>query len=233
MIENPSPPVITIDGPSGTGKGTIGFLLANHLSWKFLDSGAIYRILAFAARQEGIALDSVADLFARAQSLVFSFSLSPKKSHLVFLGAQDCTDAIRSERCGQDASTIAAYPEIREALLIKQRTFAEWPGLVADGRDMGTVVFPDACIKFYLDASIEERAKRRFLQLKNQGNSDTLAQITEDLIQRDARDRERSHAPLKAAGDAIWIETTSRSVDEVFQEIQSIVDARTRTILSV
>lgn len=165
MIKKAKVPVITLDGPSGTGKGTLCHMLAEHLGWHFLDSGALYRVLAYAARKHGVPLTDVVSLAILALGLQLRFVLGG----LVLLDDEDVSDAIRTETCGQEASIIAAFPEVREALLARQRAFAILPGLVTDGRDMGTVVFPEANLKIYLYASAQERAMRRFLQLKEKG----------------------------------------------------------------
>lgn len=223
MNEQKIPPVITIDGPSGTGKGTLCHRLAKQLAWNFLDSGAIYRVLALGARRQAIDFNSVELLANYAKSLDFYFELDAKNTSHIYLDNRNCTLEIRSEQCAHDASTIATIPLIRDALLMRQRQFATWPGLVADGRDMGTVVFPDAIIKIYLDAKLEERSKRRYFQLKNAENNVSLAQVATDLMARDTRDTAREYAPLKAASDAIQIDTTERSIDEVFELVLDLV----------
>ncbi len=211
--------VITLDGPSGTGKGTLCHMLAEHLDWHFLDSGAIYRVLAYAARKHSIELTDVSELVLLAQHLNLRFVLGG----LVLLDDNDISDAIRTERCGQEASQIAALPEVREALLARQRAFAVEPGLVTDGRDMGTVVFPDAVLKIYLYASAEERARRRYLQLKDSGNDVRLPQVVEELAKRDARDTQRTHAPLKPAQDSVQIDTTGLTIVQVFEKVLQLV----------
>ena len=208
-------PVITLDGPSGTGKGTLCHLLAAHLGWHFLDSGAIYRVLAYASK--ALSIDST-DI-KRIVSLAHTLDLRFAEEGQVLLKDVDISSAIRSEQCGQEASKMAAVPEIREALLARQRAFAIPPGLVTDGRDMGTVVFPDALLKIYLDASVEERAQRRYLQLKNSGKNASLAQVVDELAQRDKRDIERAHAPLKPALDAVHIDTTGLTIVQVFESV--------------
>lgn len=219
-------PVITLDGPSGTGKGTLCHQLAAILGWHFLDSGAIYRILAYAARTKGIDFHAIDQLVAAAAQLDFSFEAASLDKTLVFLEKTEISEAIRTEQCGQDASRIAATPEVRQALLERQRVFARQPGLVTDGRDMGTVVFPDARLKIYLFASPEERAKRRYLQLKKQGIDATLAHVANELTERDARDTQRSHAPLKPAEDAISIDTTGLTIEQVMQRLLHLVTER-------
>lgn len=204
-------PIVTIDGPSGVGKGTLASQLATHLSWHFLDSGAIYRLLALAAIEAGVDLSHEDQVQECAPSLDLQFSPPG-----IFLGNQDVTEAIRSERCGQVASQIAAFPKVREALLERQRAFRQLPGLVADGRDMGTVVFPDAPIKFFLQASQEERAKRRYQQLKERGINVSLEHLLQELSDRDQRDMSRAVAPLVPAPDAIIIDSTALSKEAVF-----------------
>ena len=219
-------PVITIDGPSGTGKGTICHMLAEHLGWHFLDSGALYRVLAYAAVQHSIGLSDVDKLVSLALALNLRFEMDSAQQSLVMLDEQNITHAIRTEECGQKASTIAVIPEVRMALLARQRAFAIAPGLVTDGRDMGTVVFPNAILKIYLYASTEERASRRFLQLKQNGNDASLAQVVDELVKRDARDTERAHSPLKPAEDAEQIDTTGLTVVQVFNNVLQLVNTR-------
>ena len=219
-------PVITIDGPSGTGKGTICHMLAEQLGWNFLDSGALYRVLAFAATQRNIDLNAVERLVPLAHSLDLRFEVDAKKQCMVLLDEQDITHGIRTEQCGQSASKIAAFPGVREALLARQRAFAKSPGLVTDGRDMGTVVFPDAILKVYLYASTEERAARRYLQLKESGNDASLAQVVDELVKRDARDMARSHSPLRPAEDAVSIDTTGLTIVQVFNNVLQLANER-------
>ena len=223
MIEK-KVPVITLDGPSGTGKGTICHLLAKHLNWNMLDSGAIYRVLAYAARKKEIDFNKVRQLTDLALSLNLRFESTQDNNSKVILDNQNITQLIRSEQCGQDASQIAVIPEIRQALLSRQRDFAQPPGLVTDGRDMGTVVFPDAVLKLFLYATEEERANRRYLQLKEQGINVSLAQVVEELVKRDTRDKARTHAPLKPAEDAIQIDTTGLTIVQVFNNVLKLLD---------
>ncbi len=217
-------PVITLDGPSGTGKGTLCRLLATHLGWHMLDSGAIYRVLALAAAKKGIATDDVNRLVELAERLDLHFKSIPDKETQVFLNQEEVTEAIRSEQCGQNASVIAAIPEVRTALLERQRQFAQPPGLVTDGRDMGTVVFPGAALKVFLYANEEERANRRYLQLKEAQKNVSLAQVVEELAQRDARDTARTSAPLKPAVDAIMIDTTGLNIVQVLNKVLNLLD---------
>ena len=217
-------PVITLDGPSGTGKGTLCHRLAEHLGWHFLDSGALYRVLAFAARKQAIEFTAIDTLVLQAHALNLSFGVDAQQSGLVFLDGQEISQSIRAEQCGQDASKVAAIPAVRDALLARQRAFAVSPGLVTDGRDMGTVVFPGAILKIYLYASAEERATRRYLQLKNSGNDVSLAKVVNELAERDTRDTARSRSPLKPADDAVLVDTTGLTIDQVFDKVLQLVD---------
>lgn len=217
-------PVITLDGPSGTGKGTLCHLLANHLDWHVLDSGCIYRVLAYAVRKRVIDFSDIGSIVNLAHGLDVRFETDPHLKSSVFLDGLDVFDDIRSEECGQDASRIAVIPEIREALLARQRAFAKLPGLVTDGRDMGTVVFPDAMLKVYLYASAEARAERRFFQLKEKGINVSLAQVVDELTKRDARDMGRQHAPLKPAEDAVQLDTTGLTIVQVFNNVLKLVN---------
>ena len=222
-MTNQDAPVITIDGPSGTGKGTIWHKLANHLDWHFLDSGALYRVLAFAAVKAGVDFTDITKLVTEAHGLNLRFEVDAHHNSIVLLNDQNITHDIRTEDCGQNASKIAVIPEVREALLARQRAFAVAPGLVTDGRDMGTVVFPKALLKIYLYASTEERAARRYLQLKESGNDASLAQVVDELVKRDARDTARAHSPLKPAEDAVQIDTTGLTIAQVFDNVLQLV----------
>ena len=206
--------VITIDGPSGSGKGTVCALLAQQLGWHLLDSGALYRLLALAAEQRGVALEDEAGLAALAESLDVLFTGSD-----IMLFGQPVEALIRNEQIGAGASQVAALPLVRAALLNRQRAFAKTPGLIADGRDMGTVVFPTAPLKVFLTASAEERAQRRFLQLKKQGADVSLPCLLEEIQARDARDMNRAVAPLKPALDALELDSTALSIEQVLQHI--------------
>lgn len=217
--------VITIDGPGGSGKGTVAGLLARQLGWRLLDSGALYRLLAFAARNHGIELDNQAALTTLAAHLDVQFFAETNGQRIVLEG-EEVTDLIRTEQVGDDASRVAALPCVREALLQRQRDFLQEPGLVADGRDMGTVVFPLAPLKIYLTAGAEERARRRFLQLKGKGEDVTLASLLDEIRARDARDTQRSASPLKPADDAVVLDSTELSIEQVLERILSEVALR-------
>lgn len=219
-------PVITIDGASGTGKGTVSQLLAKRFKWNFLDSGALYRVLALAAQKHSVALDNEKALEVLGEHLDVQFIARENTSPRVILEGEDVTDTIRTEKIGNAASIVAALPGVRASLLNRQRAFREAPGLVADGRDMGTVVFPDAEFKFFLLASPEERASRRFNQLKEQGISVTLGDLIEELRERDRRDQERTVAPLKPADDAILIDTDRLNVEQVVERILFEIDQK-------
>jgi cytidylate kinase len=212
-------PVITVDGASGTGKGTVSLILAKRLAWKFLDSGALYRVLALAAQKHSVALDNEKVLQVLAEHLDVQFIARESLAARIILEGEDVTETIRSEKIGNYASIVAALPGVREALLSRQRVFREPPGLVADGRDMGTVIFPDAEVKFFLLASPEERAMRRFNQLKQRGISVTLGDLIEELRERDKRDKERAIAPLKPALDAICIDTNRLTIEQVVERM--------------
>lgn len=217
--------VITIDGPSGSGKGTVAGLLAQRLGWKLLDSGALYRLLAFAARNHAIELSDEAALKTLAAHLDVQFFAQPDGQRIVLEG-EEVTDLIRTEQVGAGASQVAALPSVREALLQRQRDFLEQPGLVADGRDMGTAVFPQAPLKVFLTAGAEERARRRFQQLKGKGEDVNLAGLLEEIQARDARDIQRSVSPLKPADDALVLDSTELSIEQVLERILSEVARR-------
>lgn len=219
-------PVITVDGASGTGKGTVSQLLARRLGWKFLDSGALYRVLALAAARHTIAFNDERSLKVLAKYLDVQFIAHGDRSPQIVLEGEDVTDIIRSEPIGNDASIVAALPAVRTALLSRQRAFRNLTGLVADGRDMGTVVFPDAEVKIFLTASPEERALRRYNQLKERGESVTLATLIEELKIRDERDQNRIIAPLKPADDAVCIDTDRLTVDQVVEQIVEIIEKK-------
>ena len=220
-------PVITIDGPSGSGKGTVAALLAAKLGWNFLDSGALYRLLAFAARNHGVDLTNEEALKLLAAHLDVQFGAA-KDGHgmQIILEGEEVTSAIRNEQVGAGASQVAALPAERDALLQRQKAFREPPGLVADGRDMGTVVFPDAPLKIFLTASAEERARRRYLQLKGKGDDVNLASLLDEIRARDERDTQREVAPLKPADDAVQLDSTDLSIEQVLGQILSEVAKR-------
>jgi cytidylate kinase len=219
-------PVITIDGASGTGKGTVSQILAKRLGWKFLDSGALYRVLALAAQKHCVDLDNEKALEVLAEHLDVQFIAQESTVSKVILEGEDVTDLIRTEKVGNAASQVAALPAVRASLLSRQRAFRESPGLVADGRDMGTVIFPDAELKIYLTASPEERALRRYNQLKDRGISVTLSDLIRELRERDKRDQERLVAPLKPAEDAICVDTDRKTIDQVVELIVSEIKVK-------
>jgi cytidylate kinase len=202
--------VITIDGPSGSGKGTVTERVANRLGWRVLDSGALYRLVGYAVDQAGNGFEDEQEISKLASSLNVSF-----KDGRIYLGGAEVTDLIRTEGAGNNASRVAAMPGVRAALLDWQRDYAAFPGLVADGRDMGTTVFPRAGVKIFLTASAAERAQRRYKQLKEKGLPANLAALTAEIEERDARDRNRAASPLVAAPDAIEIDSTGMGIDEV------------------
>ncbi|MFA3792257.1 (d)CMP kinase [Aliiglaciecola sp. SL4] len=218
-------PVITIDGPSGAGKGTLSALLAKSLGWNFLDSGAIYRVLAIAAIHHQIETDDEDALLPLASSLDVNFTTSDSGSKIILEG-EDVTYEIRTEEVGSIASQIASLPRIREALLRRQRAFREEPGLVADGRDMGTVVFPNAEAKIFLTASAEERAQRRYNQLKDKGHDVNIARLLTDIKARDDRDANRSVAPLVPADDALVLDSTNMNVEQVLEKVKEFVGSK-------
>jgi len=214
--------LITIDGPSGSGKGTVCHILAKKLQWHLLDSGALYRILAYAALQKAIPLNDADALANLALSLEVSF-VSNGQGVDTLLAAENVGDKLRTEEVAQAASEVASIQIVRDALLARQKAFLQAPGLIADGRDMGTVVFPDAPVKIFLDASAEERAQRRFNQLQDKGFDVNIAQILNEIKERDFRDRNRAVAPLRPADDALVIDSTSLSIDEVVNKILTLV----------
>ena len=218
-------PVICIDGPSGAGKGTLSQRLATDLGWHLLDSGALYRVVGFAGRLAAVSLEDSDAVAGIARSLDVDFR--PTDGGVsVWLAGEDVTANLRTEEGGRDASTVAALPAVREALLLRQQELARPPGLIADGRDMGTVVFPRAPLKIFLTASAEARAERRFHQLQGMGESVSLARLLTDIQQRDARDQSRTVSPLVPAEDAIIIDSTALSADEVLQAARELAVAR-------
>ncbi|MBV6540046.1 (d)CMP kinase [Ursidibacter maritimus] len=214
--------VITVDGPSGAGKGTLCHALAEKLKFDFLDSGAIYRILALAAKKSGIDFTNEPELAELGRNLDVQFIPSNGEIHVILEG-ENVGDQIRTAEAGQNASKIAIYPLVREALLQRQRNFSTSKGLVADGRDMGTIVFPEAQVKLFLDASAEERTKRRVKQLQEKGFNANFDEILAEIKERDFRDRNREIAPLVPAKDALVLDSTSLSIDEVIQQALSYV----------
>ncbi len=212
--EEPAP-VIAIDGPSGSGKGTIARAVASALGWHLLDSGALYRLAALSAARQGLAGAAPAELARVARELDIRFERDAAGRERILLGGEDVSAAVRTEDCGRLASEIAQVPEVRDALIGLQRDFRRPPGLVADGRDMGTRIFPDAFLKVFLTASPEERAKRRHKQLKGKGIDVSLAALSRDIAARDRRDAERSVAPLEAARDARLLDSSNLTIEEV------------------
>ena len=222
--------LITIDGPSGSGKGTVCHILAKKLNWHLLDSGALYRILAFAALQEKIDLDDQKRLSELALNLNVSF-ISNGVGVDTLLAGENVGDKLRTEAVAQAASQVAAIQVVRDALLARQKAFYQAPGLIADGRDMGTVVFPDAPVKVFLDASAEERAQRRFNQLQDKGFSVSIEQILSEIKERDFRDRNRTVAPLRPADDALVIDSTSLTIDEVVNQVLELTKLKLNLIV--
>lgn len=218
-------PVITVDGPSGAGKGTLAGLLTQTLGWHFLDSGALYRVAALAAQKHRISPDNIDALVTLTTHLDVRFVHHADRV-AILLDGDDITDEVRLETTGNLASKIAPIQAVRSALGQRQQSFRQAPGLVADGRDMGTIVFPDAEIKFYLTASASERAKRRFLQLKAQGLNVSIARLTGEIQERDARDMERKVAPLVPANDAIILDSSVLSIQTVFEQAMAYVKER-------
>lgn len=219
-------PVLAIDGPSGSGKGTIGQILADRLGWRFLDSGAVYRAVGYLAARDGVDGSDVARVAALARDMKIGFEIVPDGTARVILDGVDVGDGLRTEEAGAMASKVAAIPELRAALLNKQRAFRQPPGLVADGRDMGTTVFPDAVLKVYLTASPEVRAERRYKQLKDKGFDANLSRLLGEIRDRDARDSARAASPLKPAADASILDTSALSISEVVGQIESLLRSR-------
>ncbi|MGB5445732.1 MAG: (d)CMP kinase [Psychromonas sp.] len=219
-----------MDGPSGSGKGTVCHILAQKLQWHLLDSGALYRILAFAALQKKVSLDDQKSLADLALNLDVAFQ-SNGAGVDTLLSGENVGDKLRTEVVGQAASQVASLPVVRDALLARQKAFNKAPGLIADGRDMGTVVFPDAAVKIFLDASAEERAARRFNQLQSKGFSVSIAQILSEIKERDFRDRNRPVAPLKPAEDALVIDSTSLTIDEVVNQVLELIKLKLNLVV--
>lgn len=226
------PPVLTIDGPSGSGKGTIVQLVAQKLGWHMLDSGALYRLVAFGSQNNQLSLNNEDDIADYASNLDVEFKLVnveplPEKAQhsqelQIILEGNVVGAELRTEATGNAASKVAAMPKVRQALFQRQRDFRQNPGLVADGRDMGTTIFPDAKVKVFLTASAEERAQRRYKQLKGKGISGNLAALLRDINERDERDSQRSASPLKPAEDAVIIDTSDLSIEQVVEQVLAI-----------
>ena len=221
-----SVPILTIDGPSGSGKGTIGRAVARHAGWHLLDSGALYRLVALAGRKHGLEQSDIRGHAGLAAAMDVRFAVEQEAERVV-LDGREVTGEIRTEEAGQGASRVAAWPEVRAALLARQRAFAEPPGLVADGRDMGTVVFPEAALKIFLTASASERALRRYNQLKEKGSGASLSALSREIAERDARDSSRAVAPLVPASDAEVIDSTGLAVAEVVDRVIELGRRRT------
>ncbi|MCF7964808.1 (d)CMP kinase [Methylobacter sp. Wu8] len=214
-------PVLTIDGPSGAGKGTVSRAVAKKLGWNYLDSGSIYRSLAIAVLKQAVDLEDETAVVNVAQTMTLEFDCNDEL--VVRLDSEDITAQLGLESTGNVASIVAALPEVRRVLLQKQKDFKRLPGLVADGRDMGTVVFPEAEYKVFLTASAAERAKRRYKQLIEKGNDANLAQITNEIEERDRRDMERKAAPLAMASDALYIDSSDMTLDSVIEEVLNLI----------
>ena len=215
--------VVTIDGPSGSGKGTIAQMLADELGWHLLDSGALYRVLAFAAQQEQISIEAESDeLINLAEHLPVSFSTIEGTTHAM-LNGHSAEAHIRTETAGNAASKVAAMPGVRKALLKRQRDFEQPPGLIADGRDMGTTVFPQAPAKIFLTASVEDRAQRRYNQLKEKGFDANFRALSQEIAERDARDANRAASPLKPAADAYLLDSSGLTIEQVLQRAKNFL----------
>jgi cytidylate kinase len=219
-------PVIAIDGPSGSGKGTIARRVARHFGWHLLDSGALYRLVALAGMRAGLAVNDVEGHARAAADLDASFGMDEAGGELVSLAGEDVTRQLRAEATGEAASRVAAWQPVRSALLGRQRAFARPPGLVADGRDMGSIVFRDAGLKIFLTASPQERALRRYKQLKEKGLSGSLAALSAEIAERDRRDSTRAVAPLVAVPDAVVVDSTALTIEEVVGRVIELARER-------
>ena len=226
MAQSQVCPIVTIDGPSGSGKGTISRAVAGQVGWHLLDSGALYRLVALAGVVAGLRPDDEPGHAAIAARMDVAFTVAADGGERIALAGGDVTTAVRSEEAGHGASRVAAWPGVRQALLARQRAFARPPGLVADGRDMGTVVFPQAELKIFLTATPQERALRRHKQLKDKGSDVSLPALSREIAERDLRDQTREVAPLKAAPDACVIDSTGLSIEAVVQRVLELGAAR-------
>ena len=222
----PVVPVLAIDGPSGSGKGTVSRRVADALGWHLLDSGALYRLTALAGARAGLGQDDRAGHAAAAAAMQVRFGMDEAGNERVWLDGEVVTDAIRTESAGEAASRVAAWPEVRTALVERQRRFAEPPGLVADGRDMGSVIFPSAGLKVFLTATPEERARRRYNQLKDKGLSVNLAALSLEIAERDRRDATREVAPLRPYGDSVILDSTQVGINEVVARVLALARER-------
>jgi CMP/dCMP kinase len=222
----PGCPIVTIDGPSGSGKGTVSRAIARQAGWHLLDSGALYRLVALAGTRAAVGEGDVSAHAALAANMDVAFGAAADGSERVWLDGQDVSADIRTEEAGRGASRVAAWPQVRAALLTRQRAFARPPGLVADGRDMGTVVFPQAPLKIFLTATPQERALRRYKQLKDKGSDVSLPALSREIAERDLRDQTREVAPLKAAPDACVIDSTGLPVESVVGRVLELMATR-------
>lgn len=217
-------PVLTIDGPSGVGKGTVANIMAHELNWNLLDSGAIYRAFALAATKRNIQIDNTDELLKLASNLDLRFESDPSNNKLsIYLDNSEVSDELRTEKTAELASKFAMIGPLRESLLLRQQKFKQPPGLVADGRDMGTVVFEDAPFKVFLTANVQERAQRRLKQLQDKGIAGILSQTLEEVQKRDERDASRKHSPLKPSKDALVIDTSNLTINEVVAKVMALV----------